>query len=95
MRAIPEAWPAGPFDLIVLSEIAYYFDRPALREIIAKAVASTTPGATIVGVHWRGPTNYPLTGDEAHHIIDSHAQLERAAQHRESDFVLDVWHRLA
>src|ERR1700722_15704520 len=24
LRAIPEEWPAGPFDLIVLSEIAYY-----------------------------------------------------------------------
>ena len=27
----PAAWPAGAFDLVVLSEIGYYFDRAELR----------------------------------------------------------------
>ena len=69
VRAIPEQWPTGPFDLVVLSEIAYYFDVGELNEIIAQVLATTTEGATVVGVHWRGTTNYPLTGDEAHAVI--------------------------
>ncbi len=93
VRAIPEEWPVGPFDLVVLSEIAYYFDRPDLRRIIAGMVATTTPGATIIAVHWRGATNYPLTGDEAHSIIDSDLQLVHTIHHAEPAFVLDVWNR--
>ncbi len=69
LQAIPEEWPKDWFDLVVLSEIAYYFDRGTLNEIAALLIATTTPGATVVGVHWRGITNYPLTGDEAHAII--------------------------
>ena len=91
VRAIPEEWPAGPFDLIVLSEIAYYFDRWTLDAIMAHALATASPTATIVGVHWRGETNYPLTGDETHGIINSQALLHRTVHHVEPEFVLDVW----
>ena len=40
-RAIPEEWPEGTFDLIVLSEIAYYFDEPDLGHILSLVVGST------------------------------------------------------
>jgi hypothetical protein len=93
VRAIPEEWPPGPFDLVVLSEIAYYFDSETLEGITTQLIASTTSGATVVGVHWRGVTNYPLTGDEAHGIIDSNPSLQMEVHHVESEFVLDVWRR--
>jgi SAM-dependent methyltransferase len=92
-RAIPEQWPSDLFDLVVLSEIAYYFDRNTLDGIVARVVSSTTPNATIVGVHWRGVTDYPLNGDQAHATIDSHPSLELVAHHLEREFVLDVWRR--
>ena len=95
LRPIPDEWPGGPFDLVVLSELAYYFDRPALNTIMTDLLATTIPAATIVGVHWRGTTNYPLTGDEAHEVINSHPQLERVVHHEESDFLLDIWRRSA
>jgi hypothetical protein len=93
VRAIPEAWPPGPFDLVVLSEIGYYFDGPALDQILFQLSATTTPSATVVGVHWRGETNYPLTGDETHALIDQRPELRRIAHHLEPEFVLDVWSR--
>ncbi len=93
VRAIPEDWPSGPFDLVVLSEIAYYFDERTLNGVLERLVSSTTPGATVVGVHWRGTTNYPLTGDQAHAVIDAHPSLQMAVHHLELDFVLDVWRR--
>jgi len=91
-RAIPEEWPTGPFDLVVLSEIAYYFDRPTLECIMTGVLATSTPAATVVAVHWRGETNYPLSGDYVHEIIDSQAGLRRVVHHVEPEFVLDVWH---
>ncbi len=91
--AIPEAWPTGSFDLVVLSEIAYYFDRATLTEIVGRLTASAVAGATVVAVHWRGETDYPLTGDAAHRILDASPELEPLVHHLENDFVLDVWRR--
>ncbi len=90
-RAIPESWPRGPFDLVVLSEIAYYFDAATLTEIVAHLVESTVAGATVVAVHWRGETDYPLTGDEAHKILNASRDLDLLVHHLEDDFLLDVW----
>jgi SAM-dependent methyltransferase len=94
-RTIPGEWPAGPFDLIVLSEIAYYFDRHDFDLVLSRTVDSTAAGAHVVGVHWRGITDYPLSGDGAHHLIDACRQLDRIVHHVESEFVLDVWERRA
>lgn len=93
-RAIPEDVPVGPFDLVVLSEVAYYFDRQTLELLLDRLVDSMTPAATIVGVHWRGVTNYPLTGDEAHEVITARPGFEDTVHHAEQAFVLDVWKRL-
>jgi predicted TPR repeat methyltransferase len=90
---IPEAWPEDRFDLIVLSEIAYYFDAFTLERVIERTLESTGPGAHIIGVHWRGQTNYPLSGDEAHEVIGSCGALKRLVHHVEADFLLDVWER--
>jgi SAM-dependent methyltransferase len=95
VRAIPEQWPSGPFDLVVLSEIAYYFDAADLARVIALVMKSTEIGAQVLGVHWRGTTNYPLSGDGAHGIIDAAPGLEQVVHHVEKDFLLDVWERRA
>jgi hypothetical protein len=92
-RSIPMQWPSGPFDLVVLSEIAYYFDATDLGRIMTCAMESTVRGAHVVGVHWRGETNYPLIGDEAHEIIARTPGLVTVVHHREEEFVLDVWER--
>lgn len=93
-RAIPEEWPKQQFDLVVLSEIAYYFDATALRRIVALVVESTDLGSHVIGVHWRGATDYPLTGDGAHALIDENEGLSRVAHHIEDAFVLDLWVRV-
>ena len=93
VRAVPEEWPAGPFDLVVLSEIAYYFDRPTLSDLMDRLLDTTSPGATLVGGHWRGPTDYPLTGDEANEALGSDPALTARVHHVEDEFVLDVWQR--
>lgn len=91
-RRIPEEWPAGAFDLLVLSEVCYYFDRGELAQLLDVAEPTLAPGATVVAVHWRGRTDYPLTGDEANRAVGTMAGLAPVAHHEEPAFVLDVWH---
>jgi SAM-dependent methyltransferase len=94
-RAIPDDWPEEMFDLVVLSEIAYYFDSSDLGRVTSRLVRSVNSGGQVIGVHWRGETDYPLTGDEAHEIITARPELERVVHHVETDFVLDAWERRA
>ena len=91
--AIPEEWPNETFDLVVLSELAYYFAADTLCNIVDSVVSSTLRGATVIGVHWRGATNYPLSGDEAHEILNGRPGLTRIVHHLEPEMVLDVWER--
>jgi trans-aconitate methyltransferase len=92
-RSIPEEWPGGTFDLVVLSEVVYYFDDDIVASIMDRVVASTSPGAHVVGVHWRGETDYPLSGDRAHELIGASQGLRPLVHHGERKFVLDVWER--
>jgi hypothetical protein len=92
-RSIPDQWPSGPFDLVVLSEIAYYFDRTDLASVMACVIGSTKPGAHVVGVHWLGETDYPLSGELTHGIIAETPGLFTVVHHREPEFLLHVWER--
>lgn len=93
-RSIPDEWPEEIFDLIVLSEIVYYFDGEALEEVLRSVIRTTNPGAHVLGVHWRGPTDYPLSGDDVHERIERCPELRNVVHHLEKDFRLDVWERI-
>lgn len=93
VRTTPEQWPTETFDLIVLSEVAYYFARSDLAILMERVIGSTRPGANVVAVHWRGKTDYPLTGDCAHALIGSTSGLSQVVHHSEIKFLLDIWER--
>lgn len=62
---VPERWPDGVFELILLSEVVYYLSREDVARLAAKVTRSLAPGGSVILVHWTGTTNYPLGGDEA------------------------------
>jgi cyclopropane fatty-acyl-phospholipid synthase-like methyltransferase len=62
---VPEQWPDGDFELILLSEVVYYLSREDVRRLAARVSNSLATGGSVILVHWTGPTNYPLSGDEA------------------------------
>ncbi|MGH3278477.1 MAG: Rieske 2Fe-2S domain-containing protein [Trebonia sp.] len=49
-RAIPGQWPPGSFDLIVLSELLYYFDDADLGQVLGLGVGSLRPSGQLLAV---------------------------------------------
>ena len=90
--AVPADYPAGSFDLVLLSEVAYYLAAPDLERLADQVGASLRPGGTVVLVHWLGETDYPLTGDEAAELFCRRAAsfAEAVTQERNADYRLDV-----
>lgn len=62
---VPDEWPDGSFDLIVLSEVLYYLEFCEIDRVAAATRASLRPAGRVVLVHWTGATDYPCSGDEA------------------------------
>jgi trans-aconitate methyltransferase len=90
-RSVPDNWPDGTFDLVVVSELGYYLDARALRDLVRRVTESVRPGGAVVLCHWRHPVDdYPLTGDAVHAAFREDAALTCAVHHEEEDFVLDL-----
>jgi SAM-dependent methyltransferase len=64
---MPSEFPEGCFDLIVLSEVLYYFSERDLERLADKCVNALSDRGDILLCHWLGETEYPLTG---HHASD-------------------------
>lgn len=62
---LPRDFPGGSFDLIMLSEVLYYFVEADLRQVAAQCTGALRPNGEIVLCHWLGETDYPLTGQAA------------------------------
>lgn len=86
--SVPQRWPSGPWDLVVLSEVLYYLDAGDLAALLDLVEADLAPGGTVVACHWRHPvTDYPQTGDAVHQHLSRWPRLSRV---EEQDFLLDV-----
>lgn len=65
VRVVPDGFPDGRFDLIVLSEVLYYLHAADLARVAERCRAALAPGGDLLLCHWLGETDYPLTGREA------------------------------
>jgi LmbE family N-acetylglucosaminyl deacetylase/SAM-dependent methyltransferase len=91
---LPGDWPEGAFDLVVLSEVAYYWAGPDLDRGLTASVGSLSEDGHLVACHWRHPVaEYPRTGDEVHDALAARPDLVRLVRHEEEDFVLEVFAR--
>jgi cyclopropane fatty-acyl-phospholipid synthase-like methyltransferase len=89
--SLPREWPDGMFDLVVISELAYYLGPAELDQLLDCAVGSLAPRGTLLACHWRHPVpDYPATGDEVHHRLLARPELDHAVSHLEEDFRLDL-----
>lgn len=92
--SMPADWPDGQFDLIILSEFAFYLDDAQLLGLQQKALASLAPQGTLLACHWRRPfAERTQSTADIHGWFDRQSVLFTQVHHVEPDFLLDVWSR--
>ncbi len=91
---IPKDTPTGQFDLIVLSEIGYYFDETRLASLVDQLISITSPGGTFIAAHWLGVSaDHLLSGDRVHEVILEAEGLALDYSERHAEFRVDRWLR--
>lgn len=94
-QRVPHDWPRhgeDKFDLIVVSEFAYYLERDALATLVEHSVAALAPHGTLLLCHWRPPFKERIQATaRVHAAFHAAPGLLRLVHHAEDDFLLDVW----
>ena len=92
---VPEEFPDQLFDLILLSEVGYYWSPADLARAADLIIAGLAPGGQLLLVHWTPPVHdYPLTGDDVHEFFLSRAAATGLLRHltgqRAENYRLDL-----
>lgn len=92
---VPQDWPEGTYDLIMLSEVVYYLDAGDVERLVDRVRSSLAEGGDVVLVHWIGETHYPLTGDRAAELFvdGSNGFLRADPPSRQEKYRIDVLRR--
>lgn len=93
---LPRETPEGRFDLVILSEVVYYWNRTDLARMADYLRGAVVPGGEILLVHWTGDTDYPLSGDEAVDGLGAllGEEVEPVCEERRDAYRLDRWRRV-
>ncbi len=92
---VPAQMPEGEFDLIVVSEVAYYWQMPDLERAATGLAERHVPGGHLILVHLTEHVpDYPLRGDQVHDYWLSRPEWRAVHHERHQRFRLDVLERL-
>lgn len=94
--AFPRDAPDETFDLVVCSEVAYYWSDADLAAAGAWLRRGLVPGGDLLMVHWTGETDYPQTADAAMEglALPLDGLMDVRLAQRTADYRLDLWRRL-
>ena len=82
------------YDLLIFSEIGYYFEEHTLRAVLRRLISQLTPSALLVGCHWLGTSpDHILSGRKVHEIIAESSELIHLHAEIHPGFRLDSWSR--
>ncbi|MGI8949431.1 MAG: bifunctional PIG-L family deacetylase/class I SAM-dependent methyltransferase [Ornithinimicrobium sp.] len=89
---LPEQWPPGWFDLVVISETGYFLSPARLTRLADRVRAGLSDHGVVLACHWRHDVRgWPLTGPAVHERLEEVLGLHRLVQHHEPDFDIVVW----
>jgi cyclopropane fatty-acyl-phospholipid synthase-like methyltransferase len=78
------------FDLIVLSEIGYYFTEQEWANLIERISAEMQPKSTLLAAHWTGYSeDHQMSGNRVHEIIRDNKRLSLQRGKSHAGFRLD------
>ncbi|MEO7372093.1 MAG: class I SAM-dependent methyltransferase [Ilumatobacteraceae bacterium] len=92
--------PDTQFDLVVFSEIGYYFTKSQLAGLASSIAERVADGGRLLAVHWTGVSaDHLLGGNDVHRILREHLPMQHNHQESHSSvehdgFVLDVYTKL-
>jgi hypothetical protein len=88
----PRQTPNDSFDLILMSEVVYYWSTADIAAAGAWIEKDIAPKGALLLVHWTGETDYPQTGDEAVRLLrQSLPNFQTIASDRRDAYRLDLW----
>jgi SAM-dependent methyltransferase len=91
LGALPDAWPGGTFDLIVMSEVLYYMPLLAVHDVIHQAALATEPDGLLVLVHYRpAVVEHVISGDAVNDAVDYSALWSVIGSYADANFRLDL-----
>ena len=76
VRNVPADLPSEPFDLIVASDVLYYWTRADVESAARRFAELMVPGGALVAAHYIPPWGVLLTGDEVHDILRDTVPLQ-------------------
>lgn len=86
--------PDGPLDLVVFSEIGYYFDVLTLEHYTSALANALESGGEFIAVHWLGTSpTHALHGDSVHETLMATLPLSWVRGSRHDGFRIDSWVR--
>ena len=90
---LPGDWPRdeAPFDLIVVSELGYFLEAPAMESLAELCAATMTPEGVLVACDWRPDFAERALPTDAVHGAFARTGLARMVRHVEDDFLLELW----
>ncbi|MDR7124258.1 class I SAM-dependent methyltransferase [Pseudotabrizicola sp. 4114] len=77
---LPDDWPEGRYDLIMLSEFIYYLTPDQIRQTAQLAARDARDGAECVLVHWQGDTQTTITPNAARDLFCAELAAHRGFQ---------------
>jgi SAM-dependent methyltransferase len=92
---VPDGFPEGRFDLVVLSEVAYYWSDADLALARDRIASSLEPGGDLLLVHFLPKVDdYVRDGDAVHRFFLADERFARVHGHRAVRYRLDLLRRL-
>lgn len=90
--ALPDDLPGRSYDLIVFSEIGYYFDSDDLGRLIRQLWSRLVPGGRLIACHWLGHSeDHRLHGQEVAAIMADTLPVSEDFHARHPGFLLQRW----
>lgn len=91
---LPDEFPNGSFDLILMSEVGYYFAPPDLKRLSERVLDNLQSDGDLVLVHYLPDVpDYPLRGDDVHQLFLELDGLNHLSGFRAERYRLDCFRK--
>ncbi|WP_347208963.1 PIG-L family deacetylase [Nocardioides marinisabuli] len=88
-RLLPEDWPDGRYDVVVVSEVGYFLSPVDLDSLVRQVAHGLTRDGVVLLAHWRHPVQgWPLDGAAVHRAFEALPGWSRLAQYQDRDVEL-------